>query len=409
MTHKMDLFDQASFKTLSKPIPISLGDESKVFATGKGTIRLLFNVDGKSKEGKFKDVLYVPDLKVTLLSVRQSARLPHCKVVFDNNVCEYIDKNTKEVIARAYASGSVDLYTLDATPVSHKVAANLASSSSRSINVNILHRWLGHLRADNCRLMIKRQLVDGVDNVVGKEEFCKGCAYSHSKRKPHPLTGTRTKRRLERVHVDICGPLPNSLGKNRYFLLIIDKHTHHHWVEILSKKSDAFPHLQRWKLWAERETDLKLQYLKSDGGKEFRSKAFEEWLAADGVVHEISAPYKHEQNGLAKGGYRMSPRGPCASCSERICWKVSGHTPLKPQSTSLIAAQPRHSLTRPPTRHGQENDLTSDTYAPLEKLAMYTSHWRRERNGLRRLARVDFLDTQRGRETTGYGILNNTW
>ena len=214
MTHKMDLFDQASFKTLLKPIPISLGDESKIFATGKGTICLLFNVDGKSKEGRFKDVLYVLDLKVTLLSVGQSARLPHCKVVFDNNVCEYIDKNTNGVIARAYASSSVDLYTLDATPVSHKVAANLASSSSQSININILHRWLGHLGADNCRLMIKRQLVDGVDNVVGKEEFCEGCAYGRSKRKPHPLTGTRTKHRLERVHVDICGPLPNSLGKN---------------------------------------------------------------------------------------------------------------------------------------------------------------------------------------------------
>ena len=129
MTHKMDLFDQASFKMLSKPIPISLGDESEVSATGKGMIHLLFNVDGKSKEGKFKDVLYIPDLKVTLLSVGQSARLPHFKVVFDNNVCEYINKNTKEVIARTYASSSMDLYTLDTTPVSHKVAANLASSS----------------------------------------------------------------------------------------------------------------------------------------------------------------------------------------------------------------------------------------------------------------------------------------
>ena len=86
----------------------------------------------------------------------------------------------------------------------------------------------------------------------------------------------------------------------------------HHWVEILSKKSNAFPHLQRWKLWAEQETDLKLQCLKSDGRKEFGSKAFEEWLAADGVVHEISAPYEHEQNGLAKRGIQnVSQRAMC--------------------------------------------------------------------------------------------------
>ena len=281
MTHQMELFDKASFKKLPKPIPVSLGDDSEVFATGKGTMRLMFNVDGKKKEGRFKDVLYVPDLKVTLLSVGQSARLPHCKVVFDGNVCEYIDKNSGDVIACAHASGSTDLYTLDATPMKPKVAAKLTSSSSRSIDINVLHRRLGHLGTDNCRAMINHQLVDGVDSVVGKEEFCEGCAYGRSKRKPHLSTGTKTKRRLERIHVDICGPLPISLGGNRYFLIIIDEYSHHHWVEFLPRKSDAFPRLQRWKLQAERETELKLQYLKLDGGREFGSKAFKEWLATD--------------------------------------------------------------------------------------------------------------------------------
>jgi len=39
-----------------------------------------------------------------------------------------------------------------------------------------------------------------------------------------------------------------------------------------------------------------------DGGKEFGSKAFEDWLRAEGVVHKKSAPYKHEQNGVAERG-----------------------------------------------------------------------------------------------------------
>ena len=181
MTHKFELFDPTSFKTLSKPIAISLGDDSEIFATGRGSIRLMFNIDGDKKEGRFNDVLYVPDLKVTLLSVGQSARLPHCKVVFDDNICEYIDKNTNKVIARAYASNNTDLYTLDATPITQKVAANLTSTSSRSINVNVLHRRLGHLGIDNCHVMINRRLVDGVDRIVGEEEFCEGCAYGRSK------------------------------------------------------------------------------------------------------------------------------------------------------------------------------------------------------------------------------------
>lgn len=312
MTHKRELFDPDSFETLSKPIPISLGDDSEIFATGRGTLCLMFNVDGRKKEGSFKDVLFVPELKVTLLSVGQSARLPHCKVTFDDNVCEYIDKGTNEVMARAFACEDTDLYTLDASPVTQKVAANLTSSPSRLIDINILHRRLGHLGIDNCRLMVNHRLVDGIEKVVGKEEFCEGCAYGRSKRKSHPLTGTTTKRRLERVHIDLCGPIPNSLGGNRYFLLIIDEHTHYHWVEILPKKSDALARLQKWKLEAERETDLKLRYLKSDRGKEFDSREFKEWLESEGITHEMSAPYEHEQNGLAERGIRnVSQRAMC--------------------------------------------------------------------------------------------------
>ena len=191
---------------------------------------------------------------------------------------------------------------LDATPMKQKVVANLTSSSSHKLNVNTLHRWLGHLGIDNCRLLVNRGLVDRVDRIVGEEKFCEGCAYGRSKRKHHPITGTKMKRRLERIHIDLCGPLPNSLGGNHYFLLIIDEHTHYHWVEFFPKKSDSFSQLKTWKLWTEQEANLKLQYLKLDGGKEFRSKEFEDWLATEGVTHEKSAPYEHEQNGLAERG-----------------------------------------------------------------------------------------------------------
>jgi GAG-pre-integrase domain len=192
MTHRLELFDSTSFKTLSRPIAISLRDNSEIFTTGKGLIHLIFNIEGKKKEGRFEDVLYIPELKVTLLSVRQSTRLPHCKVIFNNNICEYIDKNTNEVITCAYTSNNADLYSLDAILVAQKVAANLTSSSSQSININILHRHLGHLRIDNCHVIVNHCLVDGVDKIVGKE-FCEGCAYGHSKQKHHPSTGTKTK------------------------------------------------------------------------------------------------------------------------------------------------------------------------------------------------------------------------
>ena len=82
---------------------------------------------------------------------------------------------------------------LDALPIMQKVAANLANSPPKSIDVNILHRHLGHLGIVNCQTLVNCQLVDGVNKITGEEEFCKGCAYGWLRQKHHPPTGTKTK------------------------------------------------------------------------------------------------------------------------------------------------------------------------------------------------------------------------
>ena len=78
--------------------------------------------------------------------------------------------------------------------------------------------------------MVNHQLIDGIDKVVGKEDFCEGCAYGHSKRRFNPSTGTIPIHQPERINIELCGPLPNPLGGNIYSSLITDGHTHHHWV-----------------------------------------------------------------------------------------------------------------------------------------------------------------------------------
>lgn len=57
----------------------------------------MFKVDGKEKEGEFTDVLFVPDLKVTLLSVGQLACLPHCKVI-QYSIIIYANMSTRTLV-----------------------------------------------------------------------------------------------------------------------------------------------------------------------------------------------------------------------------------------------------------------------------------------------------------------------
>jgi hypothetical protein len=116
--------------------------------------------------------------------------------------------------------------------------------------------------------------------------------------------------------------------------LIINEPTHHLWVKIISKKSQLFSHLKRWKLEVEHKTDLKLQYLKSDGGKEFGSKEFKEWLTLEGIIHEISALYEHEQNGLAERSIQnVSQRAMCQLFSANMS---QGFWPYMVKTTAYL-------------------------------------------------------------------------
>ena len=48
------------------------------------------------------------------------------------------------------------------------------------------------------------------------------------------------------------------------------------------------------------ETGLKIKTLRTDGGGEYTSAKFENFLKQKGIRHEISAPYSPQQNGVAE-------------------------------------------------------------------------------------------------------------
>ena len=77
---------------------------------------------------------------------------------------------------------------------------------------------------------------------------------------------------------------------------------------------------------------------------EFGSKAFEEWLAVDGVTHEKSAPYEHEQNGLAERGIQtISQRAMCQLFGANM---TVGFWPYAVEiSTYLVNRSPTTALT----------------------------------------------------------------
>ncbi|XP_019455127.1 PREDICTED: uncharacterized protein LOC109356254 [Lupinus angustifolius] len=66
------------------------------------------------------------------------------------------------------------------------------------------------------------------------------------------------------------------------------------------QKSEAFEYFLKYKALVERESGKKLKILRTDGGGEFTSNAFEQHCQQNGIRHEITAPYTPQHNGLAE-------------------------------------------------------------------------------------------------------------
>ena len=90
--------------------------------------------------------------------------------------------------------------------------------------------------------MVSNELVTGVKIPIGVElSFCGGCVEGKMQRKPFkPLGEIRSKRRLQCVHSDVCGPMPTeSIGGRRYFVTFTDDYSRCCRVYFMHHKSEV--------------------------------------------------------------------------------------------------------------------------------------------------------------------------
>ena len=168
----IEYFDPASLKHLKSPVVIRVGNNETLLATAVGDVPFLFNVGNDVKRGVVKDVLYCADIATTLISASQLNARGH-KVVLDGSDSRVVHKTSGRTVAHMHLT-QAGLYRLDATPHLPKVFVSLAASL-RCLDINDLHRRLGHLAFDECKKLVYRGMVEGVDALRGRQTFCSGC------------------------------------------------------------------------------------------------------------------------------------------------------------------------------------------------------------------------------------------
>ncbi|CAI7878628.1 unnamed protein product [Closterium sp. NIES-53] len=105
---------------------------------------------------------------------------------------------------------------------------------------------------------------------------------------------------LEKVYSDILYNREPGQGAYNFTITFIDAATRYVWHLNLPSLDMAFEAFVAWLPVAERESGVKLKSFQSDGGGEYTSQRFKQYLAERGIKRLISLPYAHQQQGVAE-------------------------------------------------------------------------------------------------------------
>ena len=151
--------------------------------------------------------------------------------------------------------------------------------------------------------------VKGVKNAVDGLHFndsdldfpCSVCARANIKRSPFPSKSSHPATRLlQRIHCDICGPLPSCFGNYRYFILFIDCFSRYISLYLMKSRDEAHVHFTTFRSLTENFSGQRISILRVDNAPELIRGKLEEICKQSGITYEKTVPDTPNQNGVAE-------------------------------------------------------------------------------------------------------------
>ncbi|GKA17461.1 retrovirus-related pol polyprotein from transposon TNT 1-94, partial [Tanacetum coccineum] len=187
--------------------------------------------DGKSQAFKF---CYVKGLNHNLFSVGQFCDAD-LEVAFRKSTWYVCDLKGNDLLT---SSRGTDLYsiTLQDTSTPNPICLMAKVTSSQAW---LWHRRLSHLNFDTINLLSKYDIMTSLPKLkFVKDHLCSSCELGNAKCKPFKTKTTpSSERRLQILHIDLCGPMRvESFNGKKYVLVIFDDYSRYTWTHFLRSK-----------------------------------------------------------------------------------------------------------------------------------------------------------------------------
>ena len=278
--------DKAQFKNYVETTDgqeVLMGNNSAVKVLERGNIELLFT---SGKKLILTNVLYVPEIKKNLVSANLLCK-KGIKAVLESD--KLILSKGGMFVGKGYSCDGMFKLSINNMTINY--------SSYIVDQFSVWHGRLAHLNYKYMRYMYKNGLISYDKSSNSK---CEVCIQAKMSKKPFP-TAQRDSQILDLIHSDICelnGILTR--GGKRYFITFVDDHSRYTYVYLMRTKDEAFEMFKRYKSEVENQKEKKVKVLRSDRGGEYFPEEFSKFCEEHGIIHQTSAPYTPQQNGLAE-------------------------------------------------------------------------------------------------------------
>lgn len=256
-----------------------------------------------------QDIMYIPGLTVNLISTPKLYRR-NWSIAFPSGRPAELYVASGQLVAVADMVN--DLFVLRTTQSMVNTVAVVPKQVIPSVpiqeafifafskptdDLDVWHRRLAHLSY--------RNVIANASKVVGMsvkgpvpDKLCEPCMKGRQQGEISRVPTTKPTVFVQKISVDIGGPLPTTARGNKIFILIKCQATGMMFWYAKKLKSEIFKVVTDFVTWVERQTGHKVKIIVSGG--ELQTNAFKTWFAETGIQWEPSAPYTPAQNGVVE-------------------------------------------------------------------------------------------------------------
>lgn len=248
---------------------VYLANGSSVTATGIGSGYLQCKLHGKLQRIQLHDVLYVPKLDDSLLSVKRVIEKGYKMVIGEDGCKIYKDKR---VVAEAESDGI--LYRIKAAKP--KISAYTAQEE---VCIHQWHRRLGHRDPAAIKNLISKELATGIRISPCSDQItCEKCIKGKLTQAKFSENQWRENEPMKLIYSDICGPMQTTTPSgNRYFLSLIDDHSRFTVMRLIKTKDQVAGAIKEYIAAMTTRFGRKPVALRTDNGREYISRELEEF------------------------------------------------------------------------------------------------------------------------------------